>query len=63
MNDKELREYIERIEDRFLAWQEKWDQKLEAMNARIWKLSLAIALAAGASGAAAGEVVRLVTGG
>ena len=63
MNDKELREYIERIEDRFLAWQEKWDKKLEDLNSRIWRLSIAIALAAGASGAAAGEVVRLVTGG
>ncbi len=62
MNDTELREYIERIEDRFLKWQEKWDDKMEKLNGKVWRLSIAIALAAGASGAAAGEVVRLVTG-
>lgn len=58
MNEAELKEYIVRIEDRFLAWQERWDGKIEALNARIWRLSIAVALAAGASGAAASEIIR-----
>ncbi len=62
MNEKELKEYIDRIEDRFLHWQEKWDAKLEALNGRMWRLSIAVALAAGASGAAASEIVRAFVG-
>jgi hypothetical protein len=62
MNEKELKDYIDRIEDRFLKWQEKWDEKLEALNARMWRLSIAVALAAGASGAAASEIIRAVSG-
>jgi hypothetical protein len=62
MNEAELKEYIVRIEDRFLAWQEKWDAKIEALNTRIWRLSIAVALAAGASGAAASEIIRAFSG-
>lgn len=62
MNEAELKEYIVRIEDRFLAWQEKWDVKIEALNSRIWRLSIAVALAAGASGAAASEIIRAFSG-